>query len=231
MLSICLCVLALLVLLSIANAQGAVQLFDSTSCTSANGSSIEMVANLCLETYQVAAISILSLPSCSTGGPVLVMSDQDTCPQPSASAASSSETGVCLYLSSGKAIGAAIFFCQESETNTASWIPHVASQTTSSSARTTLITTSSQTSLTTTTAPINQASSNASNQNNSSSSGLSTSNKIALGIGISFGVPSLVLAFFSWRNGWMSLVLAKMNMRYGERRSIRDDEAYLFRKL
>jgi hypothetical protein len=208
-----------------------VQLFDNTSCTSANGSSIEMVANLCLETYQVAAISILSLPSCSPGSPVLVMSDQGTCPQPSASAASSSETGVCLYLSSGNAIGAAIFFCQESETNTASSIPRVASQTTSSSARTTLITTSSQTSLTTTTAPTSQASSNASDQNNSSSSGLSIGNKIALGIGISFGVPSLVLAFFSWQNGWMSLVLARMNVKYNRRHSTHDDEAYPFRKL
>ena len=75
---------------SAADAQGSVMVYNDIDCISPHGTSIPLSADVCLETSQTAAISIVSLPSCGNGQPVLYISDLENRGKPSFSPAISS---------------------------------------------------------------------------------------------------------------------------------------------
>jgi hypothetical protein len=171
-----------------AGSQGSVVIYSNDDCSNSNNTSIPLTIGKCLETNQTAAIAIVSLPSCPSGEqPLLIISDLEKCGRPSFSPPISSGTpDECLYLTSGRGIGSAGFVCIGGTPTTPSSSNTPASQTPASNP-------STADSGTTPTAqpPLVQAS--------PASIGLSQSDRIALGCAISFGVPTLVLAYMTWR--------------------------------
>lgn len=115
----------------IVEAQGSIQLFSDSTCNSPDRSFISLAAELCLETYQAAAVGFLSLPSCGSGYAVLVISDMTEYKRPSISPVSSGEIRTCLFFPSGYAIGSTAFECMD-DTNTIPNVFSVTSQTSSS---------------------------------------------------------------------------------------------------
>lgn len=203
-----------LTLTSAQDLQGSVQLYSDDGCSDPIGMLISLLAEVCLETNHATAIAIISLPSCANGSPVLYISDLDRCQNPSFSPLISSDiVGECLFFPTGSGIDSAHFACSVDGT-TALTSQATVSLAASSSQPTiptgfstspavpsqvpTLenISAAATTSSALDTTPAAQSSSD---QPADSSSGLSLTNRIALGCGIGFGVPAVVLAYLNWR--------------------------------
>lgn len=198
------------------DAQGSVQLYSDDGCSSPTGLPISLLTEDCLETDNVTAIAINSLPSCASGSPVLYISDLDKCQKPSFFPLISSDTvGECLFFATGSGIDSVHFDCSADYTNALTGQATVsqtvpislltipaglsASPTTSSQIPTDGII-SAAAAATTSSAlnPIPTAQSPP-DQSTDTSSGLSLTNMIALGCGIGIGVPALIFGYLNWR--------------------------------
>jgi hypothetical protein len=196
------------------DAQGSVQLYSDDGCSGPTGLPISLLTEDCLETDNVTAIAIDSLPSCANGSPVLYISDLNKCQKPSFFPLISSDTvGECLFFATGSGIDSAHFDCSADYT-TAITGQVAVSQTASSSLLTIPAglsvspTTSSQiptveiisAGATTSSAPnIIPTAQSPEDQSTDTSSGLSLTNKIALGCGIGIGLPTVILGYLNWR--------------------------------
>jgi hypothetical protein len=196
------------------DAQGSVQLYSDDGCSGSTGLPISLLTEDCLETDNVTAIAINSLPSCANGSPVLYISDLDKCQKPSFFPLISSDTvGECLFFATGSGIDSVHFDCSADYT-TALTGQATISQTVSSSL---LIipaelsaspTTSSQiptveiiSAAATTSSALNiiPTAQSSSDHSTDTSSGLSITNKIALGCGIGIGLPAVIFGYLNWR--------------------------------
>lgn len=196
------------------DAQGSVQLYSDDGCSSPTGLPISLLTGDCLETDNVTAIAINSLPSCANGSPVLYISDLDKCQKPSFFPLISSDTvGECLFFATGSGIDSVHFDCSADYTNALTGQATV-SQTVSISLLTIPAglsaspTTSSQiptgeiiSAAATTSSALNPIPTAQSppDQSTGTSSGLSLTNMIALGCGIGIGVPALIFGYLNWR--------------------------------
>jgi hypothetical protein len=168
-----------------ADTQGSVQLYSDGDCTTPNGSSIQAVSGFCIPTSQASSIAAKSFPSCSSGKPVLYISDQTGCNPPSIQpGVQSSNIGDCLSLQTGAGIGSAGFLCVDKVTTVGSQPAVATGKNPSSSSTPDSSTTSDQ----------------SSGQNPPIFSGMDLGNRIALGVGLGIGVPGLVLAYLTWRH-------------------------------
>jgi len=172
-----------------ASAQGYVQLYSDSGCKEPSGTTIPLAVNSCLSSIQAAGIAAVSFPPCESGNPTLFISDYDMCQTPSIlPPVSSRNINDCLFFATGSYIGSAGFVCVRDITTISNSQPAAVTETTPESTIT-----STPAISTTTSAP--QPSSG---QRAGSSNGLSLSDKIALGIGIGFGLPTLVVGFLAW---------------------------------
>jgi hypothetical protein len=186
---------------STTNAQGTVQLYFDNDCTRPNGASISLIPYGCLPTLKAVAIAALSLPFCATGQPMLFISDVLQCKQPSLGPiVNSGNVGDCLYLPSGSGIASAAFMCVGDSINTPI-IPPATSKTAPSSlsvispilSTPTRIITASTGSV-----PSQPSLPSSSSETTAPSTGMSLSDRIALGCGLGIGLPSLLVAILTW---------------------------------
>jgi hypothetical protein len=185
---------------SIVNAQGSIELFSDSNCTTlaTDESSGPWSINQCIETYFSSAISVVSFPPCENGGhPILTISDLVNC-QPASydPAPSTGEVDACLFFSSPNTIGSAKFKCVggTSISSSKSTAPEPTTFTTSRYQ-------SGPTATTPTTEPVPGPTD--SSQGGITVSGtLSISDKIALGTAIGIGIPALVFTILTWWNNW-----------------------------
>ncbi len=103
--------------ISTADTEGSIQLYSDGDCTAKGGGPILTPHDLCIETNQTSSIYAISLPSCPNGHPVLYISDEESCREPSIQpGAQSGNVGDCLFLPTGSGIGSAAFVCIEKVT-------------------------------------------------------------------------------------------------------------------
>lgn len=187
--------------ISTADAEGSFQLYSDGDCTTKQGTPILTPHDTCIETNQASSISALSLPSCPNGHPVLYISDEESCREPTVQpAAQSGNVGDCLFLPTGSGIGSAAFVCIEKVTTVSDTQPPA--PTTLKTIVSTSATDAAESSVTS--ASSASATSPGSNEGQSTPgfSGLSLSDRIALGCALGVGLPALIFAILQWYNAW-----------------------------
>lgn len=187
--------------ISTADTEGSIQLYSDGDCTTKQGAPILTPHDTCIETNQASSISAISLPSCPNGHPLLYISDEDSCHKASIQPApQSGNVGDCLFFSTGSGIGSAAFVCINKVTTVSDTKPPA--PTTLKSIVSTSATFAAESSVTS--ASSTSATSPGSNdgQRTPGFSGLSLSDRIALGCALGLGLPALIFAILTWYNAW-----------------------------
>lgn len=173
--------------ISSTGAQGSVQLYLDGDCTNPGGLLVSLNAGVCLPANQSLGIEAFSLPSCSNGRPFLVISDRDECQQPSIlPPVKSGNVKVCLSFATGLGIASAAFDCVGEITT----VSHNTNQNPVTSMLATII---SATSVVPVISTASTPQESTTEQGPQSGGTLSVSDKIALGVGIGIGVPTLLV--------------------------------------
>jgi Mid2 like cell wall stress sensor len=187
--------------ISSADTQGSIQLYSDSDCSTTQGAPISRPHDSCIETNQASSIAAISLPSCSSGQPILYISDENNCNRPTIQpAVQSGILGDCLSFPTGSGIGSAAFICINRVITVSDTQPLASQTAASTTIKPTVSTTTTHEAnfwTTSTNAPDQGASHNA-----QGSSGLSISDKIALGCGLGIGVPALIFGILTWFNAW-----------------------------
>lgn len=161
--------------------QGSFQIFSDSDCASPNGPLVTAPDGTCQPIKNSSSITAETFPSCTNGGKaVLYISDQEQCAWPSLieSSISSESVGKCLFFTTGGTILSAAFTCVTGTPTTSA-----ATSPTSIAAR-----------------PI------AKGAQTPPSLGLSTSDQIALGVGIGIGLPALLVAIITFFTNWLAFL-------------------------
>lgn len=157
---------------------GVIQLFDDDQCNLRRDKTSSIPLGACLGVNNSAAVSVLTFPNCATGSPYLRASGGLACGVPSIWPYSEAfAPGDCLSFSTGLYISSVRFDCTEPESTAKPSIttkpdPNLPTSSTSKP-----------------TSPSHQA-----DPDRETAGELSLSDKIALGVGLSMGITTIIIA-------------------------------------
>jgi hypothetical protein len=203
---------------TVAQAVGTLELFGNAECdpnaAGAFDTTIDLALNVCLDTKGVIGLAIQNVPSCNVGTATLIRYNYAACAVP----ATFQTYDGCLYYSPLLSFAAIMFACSTANalptsTSTVSLGATYPVGTEASSAITQATTTTppagpattaasptnSVSSVVTSTTSLNSSQPVVSVATDSSSSGLSESDKIALGVGIGGAVGTIIVAILAWQ--------------------------------
>jgi hypothetical protein len=203
-------------------AQGKLALFTNFYCTVASTllPTVEVPLSTCLVPIGAVSVYIDQFPACDDGSAATMIMYSDTScsvfPSPTPNSISGWQDDVtkpCYYLSVSNSVPSVMFTCDDPSTHpqasaattvTASLLAPIATGSGGSSKTSTAGATTTQQSQTPSASnALNSgnsgtSSSTANDSNETSSSGLSTSDKIAIGVGLGVGLPTILIAFAAW---------------------------------
>lgn len=194
-------------------AQGKLALYLDFDCKTPSelAPSVSLPLSTCLVPVGAVSIAIELLPSCGSGTASMIMYEDTSCARNTFSSTNSytgwSDITNCFYLFISKSVPGVMFTCDEpatdpQPTSTSSIMASIIAGVATGSASVSQATTGSTANMTSqkTGSPTTATSSPTGNSGGSSStasggflSNLSTSDKIALGVGLGVGIPSMCL--------------------------------------